>query len=254
MYQPYPGGDQPPQQSAAGQSAAPVPLPIPQSVARAVQVMYVGALASLVGIVVELLARHSLRSYIADHATRNGKRLTATQVTDTVPRGACGARRRRADRHRAVDLDGADEQARAGTGPGSPRRCSSPSTRSARSAAWPAARCPAGTRTGSTGSSSGSSAWSRSSCSGSARRPSTSRAHRATEEAAPGCRPGSDRAGHPRFRPGRVRAQRRPLSAAPPQTTTRVGTMVTTTRASPGPSCSLRSAPPYLAPTLSANS
>jgi hypothetical protein len=81
MYQPYPGGDQPLQPS--GQSGAPVPLPIPQSVARAVQVMYVGALASLVGIVVELLARHSLRSYIADHATRNGKRLTATQVTDT---------------------------------------------------------------------------------------------------------------------------------------------------------------------------
>ena len=81
MYQPYPGGDQPLQPS--GQSAAPVPLPIPQSVARAVQVMYVGALASLVGIVVELLARHSLRSYIADHVTRNGKKLTAAQVNDT---------------------------------------------------------------------------------------------------------------------------------------------------------------------------
>src|SRR5258708_7838552 len=84
MYQPYPGGDQPPQQSGQlGQSGAPVPRSIPQSVARAVQVMYVGALASLVGIIVELLTRHSLRSFISDHATSNGKRMTATQVADT---------------------------------------------------------------------------------------------------------------------------------------------------------------------------
>jgi hypothetical protein len=84
MYQPYPGGDQPPQQTGQlGQPGAPVPRSIPQSVARAVQVMYVGAAASLIGIVIELLLRHSLRSYISDHATRNGKRLTATQVADT---------------------------------------------------------------------------------------------------------------------------------------------------------------------------
>ena len=84
MYQPYPGGDQPPQQS--GQFAAPtapVRPPIPQSVTRAVQLMYVGAVASLIGIVIELLGRHSLRTYLADHATRNGKRLTAAQVADT---------------------------------------------------------------------------------------------------------------------------------------------------------------------------
>jgi len=84
MYQPYPGGDQPSQQPGQlGQSGAPVPTPIPQSVTRAVQVMYLGALASLVGIIIELLTRHSLRTFIADHATRNGKRLTATQVADT---------------------------------------------------------------------------------------------------------------------------------------------------------------------------
>lgn len=81
MYQPYPGGDQPPQQS--GQFEAPVAAPIPQSVTRAVQVMYVGALASLIGVVIELLARHSLRTYIADHVIRNGKKLTAAQVNDT---------------------------------------------------------------------------------------------------------------------------------------------------------------------------
>src|ERR1700735_1470577 len=84
MYQPYPGGDQPSQQpDQLGQSGALVPTPLPQSVTRAVQVMYLGALASLVGIIIELLTRHSLRSYIADHATRNGKRLTASQVADT---------------------------------------------------------------------------------------------------------------------------------------------------------------------------
>jgi hypothetical protein len=84
MYQPYPGGDQPPQQSGQfGQPGAPVPRAIPPSVARAVQVMYVGALASLIGVVIELLLRHSLRSYIADHAKSNGKRLTASQVADT---------------------------------------------------------------------------------------------------------------------------------------------------------------------------
>jgi hypothetical protein len=84
MYQPYPGGDQPSQQPGQlGQPGAPAPSPIPQSVTRAVQVMYLGALASLVGIIIELLTRHSLRTFIADHATRNGKRLTATQVADT---------------------------------------------------------------------------------------------------------------------------------------------------------------------------
>jgi hypothetical protein len=63
MYQPYPGGDQPPAQSA--QFEAPVRPPIPQSVTRAV------------------LTRHSLRAYIHDHATRNGHPLTAAQVADT---------------------------------------------------------------------------------------------------------------------------------------------------------------------------
>ena len=81
MYQPYPGGDQPPEQSA--QFAAPVRPPIPQSVTRAVQLMYLGALASLVGIILELLTRHSLRTFIHDHATRNGSRLTPAQVADT---------------------------------------------------------------------------------------------------------------------------------------------------------------------------
>src|SRR6202453_3591005 len=81
MYQPYPGGDQPPAQS--GQFEAPVRAPTPQSGTRAVQVMSLGALASLIGIIIELLTRHSLRTFIANHATRNGNRLTAAQVADT---------------------------------------------------------------------------------------------------------------------------------------------------------------------------
>jgi hypothetical protein len=81
MYQPYPGSDQPLEQS--GQIGAPVRPPIPQSVTRAVQVMYLGAVASLIGIIIELLTRHSLRTFIANHATRNGSRLTAAQVADT---------------------------------------------------------------------------------------------------------------------------------------------------------------------------
>jgi hypothetical protein len=83
MYQPYPGGDQSPQQSGPlGQPGAAVPRPIPPSVTRAVQLMYLGALASLIGIVIDLLTRHSLRKFVADHVTRNSKKLTAHQVTN----------------------------------------------------------------------------------------------------------------------------------------------------------------------------
>lgn len=72
MYQQYPGGAQPSEPSAGRAS-------VPQSVSRAAQVMYVGAAASLVGIVIDLLMRHSIRTAIAQHDTK----LTATQVTDT---------------------------------------------------------------------------------------------------------------------------------------------------------------------------
>ncbi|MGD0704248.1 MAG: hypothetical protein ABSA02_30730 [Trebonia sp.] len=77
MYQSFPGGAEPPE-AAAQQAAA-----APPSIIRAARVMYVGAVASLIGIIIELLARHSLRTYIADHVTRNGKKLTAAQVTTT---------------------------------------------------------------------------------------------------------------------------------------------------------------------------
>ena len=77
MYQPYPGGDQPPQQSGQlGAARGSGPAAHPQSVTRAVQLMYLGALASLIGVVIDLLTRHSLRKFIEDHVTRNGKKLT----------------------------------------------------------------------------------------------------------------------------------------------------------------------------------
>jgi hypothetical protein len=49
MYQPYPGGSQPPEPYA--RPAA------PQPVVRAAQVMYAGAAASLIGIVINVLNR-----------------------------------------------------------------------------------------------------------------------------------------------------------------------------------------------------
>ena len=55
MYQSYPGGAQSPEQS---------PATVPQSVLRAVKVMYVGLAASLIGIVVDMTTLSSTRSAI----------------------------------------------------------------------------------------------------------------------------------------------------------------------------------------------
>ena len=55
MYQPYPGGTQLPEPSRP---------PVPQSVTRAVQIMYVGAVVSLIGIVVDLTTLSSTKSKI----------------------------------------------------------------------------------------------------------------------------------------------------------------------------------------------
>jgi hypothetical protein len=69
MYQPYPGGSQAPEPSR--------PVAAPTTVARAVQVMYVGAAASLIGIVITVLDRHAIRTAIINH----NHKLTASQVT-----------------------------------------------------------------------------------------------------------------------------------------------------------------------------
>jgi hypothetical protein len=74
MYQPYPGGATPPE--AYGQS----PTSVPQSITRAVRVMYAGAAASLIGIAVNLTTSGSLRSDI--RARRPS--LTPAQLTTAV--------------------------------------------------------------------------------------------------------------------------------------------------------------------------
>ena len=74
MYQSYPGG---------AQSGAPIPGPgpadAPQSVVRAAQVMYLGIAASVVGIIIDLLMRHTIRTAIIT----NSSNMTASQVNDT---------------------------------------------------------------------------------------------------------------------------------------------------------------------------
>jgi hypothetical protein len=75
MYQQYPGGARPPEPSAPGN--APVSI-APQSVSRAARVMYVGAAASVVGIIIDLLMRHTIRTAIV----QNNTKLTPSQVTN----------------------------------------------------------------------------------------------------------------------------------------------------------------------------
>ena len=70
MYQPYPGGAQVPESSDRP--------PAPPSVLRAVQVMYVGAAASLIGIIIDMTTLSSTKSEII----RRNPSLTATQVSN----------------------------------------------------------------------------------------------------------------------------------------------------------------------------
>ncbi len=69
-YQPYPGGAPLPEPSARP--------PVPQSITRAVQLMYAGAVASLIGIVIALTTLSSIKSQII---SRNPS-LTTTQVNN----------------------------------------------------------------------------------------------------------------------------------------------------------------------------
>jgi len=70
MYQPYPGGAQVPEPSERP--------PAPPSVVRAVQVMYAGAAASLIGIIIDMTTLSSTKSEIM----RRNPSLTATQVAN----------------------------------------------------------------------------------------------------------------------------------------------------------------------------
>ena len=70
MYQPYPGGGQPPEPSERP--------PAPPSIVRAVQVMYAGAAASLIGIVIDMTTLSSTKAEII----RRNPSWTATQVSN----------------------------------------------------------------------------------------------------------------------------------------------------------------------------
>jgi hypothetical protein len=72
MYQPYPGG---PGDTQAPEQFRP---PIPQSVTRAVQFMYAGAAASLIGIIISLATIGSLKSEIQ----KRYPNYTTTQVNN----------------------------------------------------------------------------------------------------------------------------------------------------------------------------
>lgn len=72
MYQPYPGG---PGETQAPEQSRP---PIPQSVTRAVQFMYAGAAASLIGIIISLTTIGSLKSEIRTRYPN----YTTTQVNN----------------------------------------------------------------------------------------------------------------------------------------------------------------------------
>ena len=78
MYQAFPDGNQPP--AGCGQPAPSVP----QSVDNAVRFMYMGAAASLIGIVIDLATVGPLRDKLAT-ASSHGATLTSTQVTDSQP-------------------------------------------------------------------------------------------------------------------------------------------------------------------------
>jgi hypothetical protein len=69
MYQQYPGG---PGSAEPGPPAGPASAP--QSVIRAARAMYAGAAASVIGIVIDLLMRHTIRAAIIAH---RGKMTTA---------------------------------------------------------------------------------------------------------------------------------------------------------------------------------
>ena len=69
-YQPYPGGTQLPEPATRP--------PVPQSITRAVQLMYAGAAASLIGIIIALTTLSSIKSQIIS----KNPSLTATQVNN----------------------------------------------------------------------------------------------------------------------------------------------------------------------------
>ena len=97
MVQPYP---------SAGQMPEPVRPGPPPSVVMAVRLMYVGAVVSALSLIVGLATVGSLRASL--HKSQPS--LTPTQLHNLQTIVVVGSVVHRADQHRAVGLDGADEQ------------------------------------------------------------------------------------------------------------------------------------------------
>src|SRR6202451_3235518 len=76
MYQPFPGGAESPPPEPAQTTV------VPPSITRAVRVMYVGAAASVIGIIVDLTTYSSLQNALAKRKNKNGQLLTHAQVVD----------------------------------------------------------------------------------------------------------------------------------------------------------------------------
>jgi hypothetical protein len=77
MYQPFPGGAEPPEPALTT-----APPTAPPSITRAVRVMYVGAAASVIGIIVDLTTYSSLQNALAKRKGKNGQLMTHAQVVD----------------------------------------------------------------------------------------------------------------------------------------------------------------------------
>jgi hypothetical protein len=75
MYQPFPGGAESPEPALAAAA-------VPPSLTRAARVMYVGAAASVIGIIVDLTTYSSLQNALAKRKRKNGQLLTHAQVLD----------------------------------------------------------------------------------------------------------------------------------------------------------------------------
>jgi hypothetical protein len=73
MYQPFPGGAEPPE---------PALTTAPPSITRAVRVMYAGAAASVIGIIIDLTTYSSLQNALATRRRKNGQLMTHAQVVD----------------------------------------------------------------------------------------------------------------------------------------------------------------------------
>jgi hypothetical protein len=76
MYQPFPGDQSPQQYAPAGRLALAPPPPV----VRAVQLMYAGAAATLIGVVVNLTTEGSATSRLKSQLLKQSPNLTASQL------------------------------------------------------------------------------------------------------------------------------------------------------------------------------